>query len=124
MHYLGAFSAFQEISSKYTGISITAFDRMNLNDKDVTDASVFSTGHVLLSFSSTSSLPSPLFPLLVVSITRVPGYPCCVGAHSWVAKTASLGVGQPIASAWIFRAPNLHLAMKLQMMKICEHFKG
>lgn len=54
--YLEAFSAFQEVSSKCTGISITAFDRMNLNDKDIIDSSVFSTGHVLLYFSST---PSP-----------------------------------------------------------------
>ena len=122
--YLEAFSAFREVSSKYTGISITAFDRMNLNDKDIIDSSVFPTGHVLLYFSSTPSLLSPLFPLLVVSITRVPGYPSCVGAHGWMAKTTSLGVGQPIASPWISRAPNLHLAMQLEMMKICEHFKG
>ena len=97
---------------------------MNLNDKDIIDSSVFSTGHVLLYSSSTPSLPSPLFPLRVVSITRVPGCSFCVGAHGWMAKTASLAVGQPIASPWISRAPNFHLAMQLQMMKICEHFKG
>ena len=96
---------------------------MNLNDKDIIDSSVFSTGHVLLYFSSTPSLPSPLFPLLVVSITRVPGCPSCVGAHGWMAKTASLAVGQPIASPWISRAPNFHLAMQLQMMKICGILK-